>query len=301
MTPRSARSLPRSRASPWTTSSPGRVRPRNSTMPSSSSTARWRAPRRQPLVDHGAHRARARAELDDDRGARRRDDRGEHGRQPRRAGHDGTHRAGPAQERGEERPAVGGVGRQRLIGAHDVHRSLGGMTTGPARPRRRAAVLCAASADAHLGEHLADRAVEGEPGRRPVAAAAEPRGHPRHVDRALRPHRRRPALLADLLEHERDLGLGRGADGVDDAVDLGGPEAGDVGGGHGRVDEPEPARGVRLQHAAVEGAGQRGEPRERMGVQQRPHQRGGLDARLRRARRRGGGRPARPCGSPRCR
>ena len=131
----------------------------------------------------------------------------------------------------------------------------------------------------HLGEHLADRAVEGEPGRRPVAAAAEPRGHPRHVDRALGPHRRRPPLLTDLLEHERDLGLGRGADGVDDAVDLGGPEAVDVGGGHGRVDEPEPARGVRLQHAAVEGAGQRGEPRERMGVQQLPHQFGGLDAR----------------------
>ena len=81
VTPRSASSLPRSRASPWTTSRPGRVRPRNSTMPPSSSTARWRAPARQPLVDHGAHRARAGPELDDDRRAAGRDDRGEHGRQ----------------------------------------------------------------------------------------------------------------------------------------------------------------------------------------------------------------------------
>ena len=94
-------------------------------MPSSSSTARWRAPggSRSSITAltapvPGPSSTTTGAPAVGTIEASTADSRGE-------LGTTAPIVRGPPQERGEERPAVGGVGRQRLIGAHDVHRSLG--------------------------------------------------------------------------------------------------------------------------------------------------------------------------------
>ena len=240
MTPRSASSFARSRRRR------GRPPARAGSRPQVLDHAFGRAPRRggghrrgSRSCDHGAHRAGARAELDDDRRARP-------------SGTTAASTAASRAELGTTAPivpgAAGGAGRRGArtasavgrprFGRHELPPAAqfdvrtvalgGGHRPAPATAAgRRAAVRAARAARSRTAASAAAApaartgAVQGEPGRGPVAAATEPRWPPRHVDRALRSaarpiHRRSPTCLSTT----RDLGLGGGAHHVDDAVDL---------------------------------------------------------------------------------
>ena len=116
-------------------------------------------------------------------------------------------------------------------------------------------------------------------GGQPVTAAAERAGDRGEVDR-LGPHRHRPVLRLDLLEHRRDLGLLSGAHDVDDALDFLGPGIRPFLVPTTAYTSPRPPAASGSSCADAEHPRQHRQPRERMGVQQRAADRGVVDAEL---------------------
>lgn len=112
-----------------------------------------------------------------------------------------------------------------------------------------------------------------------MPAAPQRGGRGGDVDTALRAHVGRPPVLADLLEHDGDLGLGGGAQDVDDALDLLLPAAVDVLALDQGVHEPEPARLPGLEASGGQDGREHREPGERVGVEQRARHGLGVDAR----------------------
>ncbi|PQM49228.1 hypothetical protein C1Y40_00546 [Mycobacterium talmoniae] len=113
-----------------------------------------------------------------------------------------------------------------------------------------------------------------------MPTTAEARGDRRQIHRRLGPHRHRPALRLDLLEHRRHLGLLGGAHDVDDAFGFLEPgRAPFLVVDHG-VDQPAAPDGVGHQPRRGQHPRQHRQPGKRVGVQQRPADRGVVDAQL---------------------